>query len=46
MDKVEAPKTSPQKKASNNAITPKVTSEVSIDASEIVVSAAKIKKGQ
>ena len=44
MDKVEAPKTSPQKKASNNAITPKVTSEVSIDASEIVVSAAKIKK--
>ena len=44
MDKVEAPKTSPQKKASNNSITPKVTSEVSIDASEIVVSAAKIKK--
>ena len=44
MDKVEAPKTSPQKKASNNATTPIVTSEVSIDASEIVVSAAKIKK--
>lgn len=44
MDKVEAPKTSPQKKATNNATTPKVTSEVSIDASEIVVPAAKIKK--
>lgn len=44
MDKVEATKTSPQKKASNNATTPKVTSEVSIDASEIVVPAAKIKK--
>ena len=44
MDKVEAPKTSSQKKASNNATTPIVTSEVSIDASEIVVSAAKIKK--
>lgn len=44
MDKVEAPKTLPQKKASNNATTPKVTSEVSIDASEIVVPAAKIKK--
>lgn len=44
MDKVEAPKTSPQKKASNNATTPKVTSEVSIDASEIVVPEAKIKK--
>lgn len=44
MDKVEAPKTSPQKKASNNATTPKVTSEVSIDASEMVVPAAKIKK--
>lgn len=44
MDKVEAPKTSPQKKASNNATIPKVTSEVSIDASEIVVPAAKIKK--
>lgn len=44
MDKVEAPKTSPQKKASNNATTPKVTSEVSIDASEIVVPVAKIKK--
>lgn len=44
MDKVEAPKTSPQKKASNNATTPKVASEVSIDASEIVVPAAKIKK--
>lgn len=44
MDKVEAPKTSPQKKASNNATTPKVTSEVSIDASEIVVPASKIKK--
>lgn len=44
MDKVEAPKTSPQKKASNNATTPKVTTGVSIDASEIVVPAAKIKK--
>lgn len=44
MDKVEAPKTSPPKNASNNAIIPKVTSEVSIDASEIVVSVAKIKK--
>lgn len=44
MDKVEAPKTSLQKKASNNATTTKVTSEVSIDASEIVVPAAKIKK--
>lgn len=44
MDKVEAPKISPQKKASNNATTPKVTSEVSIDASEIVIPAAKIKK--
>lgn len=44
MDKVEAPKTSPQKKVSNNAITPKVTSEVSVDACEIVVPAAKIKK--
>jgi hypothetical protein len=44
MDKVEAPKTSSQKKASNNATTPIVTSEVSIDASEIVVPEAKIKK--
>ena len=44
MDKVEAPKTSPQKKVSNNATTPKVTSEVSVDACEIVVPAAKIKK--
>lgn len=44
MDKVEAPKTSPQKKASNNATTSKITSEVSIDASEIVIPAAKIKK--
>ncbi len=44
MDKVKAPKTSPQNKASNNATTPKVTSEVSIDASEVVVPAAKIKK--
>ena len=44
MDKVEAPKTSPQKKVSNNATTPKVTSEVSVDAYEIVVPAAKIKK--
>ena len=44
MDKVEAPKTSPPKNAPNNAIIPKVTSEVSIDASEIVVSVAKIKK--
>ena len=44
MDKVEAPKTSPQKKASNNAATPKVTSEISVDACEIVVPAAKIKK--
>lgn len=44
MDKVEAPKNSPQKKASNNATTPKVTSEVSVDASEIVVPATKIKK--
>lgn len=44
MDKVEAPKNSPQKKVSNNATTPKVTSEVSIDASGIVVPAAKIKK--
>lgn len=40
MDKVEAPKTSPQKKDSNNATTPKDT----MDASEIVVPAAKIKK--
>lgn len=44
MDKVEAPKTSPQKKVSNNATTPKVTSEISVDACEIVVPAAKIKK--
>ena len=44
MDKVEAPKTSSQKKASNNATTPIVTSEVSIDAREIVVPEAKIKK--
>ena len=44
MDKVEAPKTSSQKKASNNATTPIVTSEVSIDASKIVVPEAKIKK--
>lgn len=44
MDKVEAPKTSPQKKVSNNATTPKVTSEVSVDACEIVIPAAKIKK--
>lgn len=44
MDKVEAPKTSLQKKVSNNATTPKVTSEVSVDACEIVVPAAKIKK--
>ena len=44
MDKVEAPKTSPQKKVSNNATTPKVTSEVSVDACEIVVPVAKIKK--
>ena len=44
MDKVEAPKTSSQKKALNNATTPKVISEVSIDANEIVVPAVKIKK--
>lgn len=44
MDKVEAPKTSSQKKALNNATTSKVISEVSIDANEIVVPAVKIKK--
>ena len=44
MDKVEAQKTSPQKKVSNNATTPKVTSEVSVDACEIVVPAKKIKR--
>lgn len=44
MDQVEAPKTSAAPVSSNNGTTPKVTSEVSTDASEIAVPAAKIKK--